>query len=56
MEVTMPEHGKRPNPQTPPAMDPTAIGPPPTGAKVGPDGKVTSEVTGTKESPDKAKG
>lgn len=51
----MPEDGKKPNPETPPATDPTGIGPPPAGAKISPDGKVTSETPGADTAPDKAK-
>ncbi len=40
--------------ETQPASDPTGIGPPPPGAKISPDGKVTSETPGTGEFPDKA--
>jgi hypothetical protein len=50
------EQGKKPNPETPPATDPTGIGPPPAGAKVSSDGKVTSDIGGGDASHDKAKG
>lgn len=49
------EQDKKPNPETPPATDPTGIGPPPAGAKISSDGKVTSETNGADASPDKAK-
>ncbi len=42
------------DPETQPATDPTGIGPPPAGAKISPDGKVTTETTGTEASLDKA--
>lgn len=50
----MPDNGKKADFQTPPATDPTAVGPPPPGAKISPDGKATSEVKGTGNT-DKAK-
>jgi hypothetical protein len=50
----MPEDGKKPDPEIPPATDPTGIGPPPAGAKISPDGIVTSEPNGADASPDKA--
>lgn len=43
----MPEDDNKPDRQTAPATDPTGIGPPPPGAKVSPDGKVTPKVEGT---------
>jgi len=49
------EQGERPDLETPPASDPTGIGPPPAGSRISPDGKVTSKAAGHDESADKAK-
>jgi hypothetical protein len=49
------EQDRKSDLETPPATDPTGIGPPPAGAKISPDGKVTSEISGTAASSDKAK-
>lgn len=49
------EQGNKPDLETPPATDPTGIGPPPAGSKISLDGKVTSETAGIDASSDKAK-
>lgn len=48
------EPGKKLNLETPPATDPTGIGPPPAGSKISPLGKTSSETTRNDASPDKA--